>query len=611
MIRHKNTGSGGKAIIKIILMSLFCLSFFPSVGLFSQQTDDLEFFLDVNSNTVPMPNILKPDIDLSGRGYHYSNDWPQVLSSEHALEIWNKDMDFTGMYRIQYNLWEIEQLSKDQTRREELLENYEDLIKKVNDAGGIIILDIFSTPAGLGKVLDKKSAPIDFKKFKELIKAHIRRLSCEKKFNVWYEVWSAPDMDDFFLGRKQEYLSLYRATAEAIMELEQEFKIYIPLGGPSTSWWFQNVGGNTILNPEKSLIYDLINFCYRYHLPLDFISWHSYSSDAKVDKEITIYNKTAVNLIRDWLKYFNFDSNMPLIIDEWNYDRDANLLPERGEKSNICASFIVSRLKSMYEQGLDYQLYFSLEDFQNNKEGVTRNTGIFWFDSKNYSENRGGPKASYNAFRMLKSMDGRFFNTPSKFDDDFIGVISSGGQEQVTLLIYNYIDPEILRDYLSRNISTLNGNERKMLLNLIKTDKLSKIASGQLDIQKLHLPNKLKTLVNKAISLNALAEKYLKTNRNLKISLKNLKGNYHYQRFTVDSSCWKNCEFTPLEEKEISIEDLYSEVLPISPYSLNMIILKKKEQPVEPEAAVSAPVSAGQEVSNTTAIKEDTATQPK
>ena len=57
--------------------------------------------------------------------------------------------------------------------------NYENIIKKITDAGGIVILDIFGTPAGLGKALDKKSPPWDLKAFKELVKSYIRELKLQ------------------------------------------------------------------------------------------------------------------------------------------------------------------------------------------------------------------------------------------------------------------------------------------------------------------------------------------------------------------------------------------------------------------------------------------------
>ncbi|MDD5238664.1 MAG: hypothetical protein PHU96_06890, partial [Candidatus Omnitrophica bacterium] len=180
---------------------------------FSQSSEDLEFTLDINSATTTLPKIFKPNIDLSGRGFHREVDWPQTAAAKEVIEKWQKEIGFNGIFRLQYNLWEIKQLSKNKNLQHRLLVNYENIIKKVSDAGGVVILNIFGTPAGLGEVLDKKSPPWDFKAFKELVKADIRYLSCFKKYNIWYEVWNAPDLDDFFLGRRQEYFNLYRAVA--------------------------------------------------------------------------------------------------------------------------------------------------------------------------------------------------------------------------------------------------------------------------------------------------------------------------------------------------------------------------------------------------------------
>jgi len=565
-----------------VYCSLYTLSF--------AQNGELEFTLDVNSSTIPLPKIFKPSVDLSGRGFHAQGCWPQTQAAKEVLDIWQKDIGFSGIYRIQYNLWEINNLAKDKDLQDKLLSNYEEIIKNITDAGGVVILDIFSTPAGLGKALDKKSPPWDLKAFKELIKHTIRTLSCQKKYNIWYEVWSTPDSDDFFLGRKQEYLNLYRAFAESISELEAETKIHIPLGGPSVSWWFSNVEENNIATPERSLIYDLIKFCSTYHLPLDFISWHGYSTDPQTEKETTIYNKTSVALIRDWLSYFNLDKNTPLIIDEWNFDRDANVLPERGERSYVGASYIPSRLKNMYEAGIDYQLYFCLEDFQNNQEGVVRNVGIFSFDSES-AEYKGSPKAIYNIFRMLNNFKNEAFLSSLKFNDEFVGTIATKADDSITILIYNYIDPDIAINYLTKSIATLNNSERRILLSLINSDRFKKIIQHKLEIANLHASNKVKAVLKKAQELNDHAEKFSLQARDIKINIKNLKEDYLYRRYSTDASCSFNCAFFPVEEKVVSTQDVYQENLNLSPYSVQLIILQKKPKEMEkiPEVAPQQP----------------------
>ena len=168
----------------------------------SAQEEQLELNIDFSSQTTLLPAIFKPNIDLSGRGFHRESLWPQTLAAREALDTWQKEIGFNGFYRIQYNLWEISQLAKDRNLQQKLLANYENIFKSITDSGGLIILDLFGTPAGLGKVLDKKSPPLDMNAFKAFIKDMIYDLSCVKKYNIWYEVWNAPDLDDFFLGRK-------------------------------------------------------------------------------------------------------------------------------------------------------------------------------------------------------------------------------------------------------------------------------------------------------------------------------------------------------------------------------------------------------------------------
>jgi hypothetical protein len=550
----------------------------------AQPADDLELNLDINSWTTPTPKIIKPNIDLSGRGFHKDNTWPQSLAAKEAIDAWKSDIGFNGFYRLQYNLWEISQFSKDKDAQAKILANYDYVIKAITDSGGTVIVNIFGTPKGMGKILDANSAPVKSAAFKELIKSRIKELSCEKKYNIWYEVWNSPDLGDFFLGKEQEYLNVYKLVAESVKELEDEYKINIPLGGPGSSWWFHNLNGNTILTPENSLIYQLIKFCDYNNLPLDFISWHAFSSNPEVEGELTVYKKNSVELLKAWLSYFRLDNNTPLIVDEWNYDRDANVLPARREKAYISASYIPSRIKGMLACGLDNQIYFSLEDFQNNNENVTRNTGIFYYADK-YLAKKSGTKASYNVFKMLKELGPDMYSL--KFDDEFVGTFATKSKDKITLMIYNYIDPDIVTNYLSENISALNPSESKFILNAIRSDILDTIISSPQEINSARTTARVKALLKKAQELKEEAEKLSSSGRSLKISLKNINGDYLYSRFNVDSSCSFNCDFKPVEEKELSLNGVFQQELLIEPYSVSLIILNKKQTQVQDNNAAS------------------------
>jgi len=559
---------------KQVLLIYISLLVFLNNPCLAQTPDELEYNLDLNSPTVSLPKIYKTSIDLSGRGMHHDITMPQTLAAKDALASWQTDLGFGNFYRLQYNLWEIQQLANDNPAQGKLLDNsYDEIIKKISDSGGTVILDLFGTPKGLGRVLDKNSPPHNLKVYKELVKNTIRKLSCERKYNIWYEVWNAPDEGDFFLGERSEYLNLYRIVGEAVRELCQEFKIHIPLGGPSVSSWFKNIEPNNILTPERSLVYELIKYCYSYHLPLDFISWHAYSSDPQEEKQNTIYNKSPVQLIREWLSYFHFDNKIPLVIDEWNFDGPANILAERGKNAYITASYIPARLKNMYEAKIDYQTYFCLEDFGGNKSGATRNLGVFSFDTAR-ADSKTYAKASYNVFRMLGLLGQDLFT--GGINDEFIGVISTKSPDYFAILIYNYIDPRAAMNYLSRNIVSLNNAERKAVLDIIKSDRMEKILSNQLDIAALRISARSKSMLSRAADLNGLVKKFSKDKRKIKISLRGLKDVYVLTNYTLDNNCSRDCEFKMSQEKDIDFSQGYVEIIEMSLYSVQLLVFKKK-----------------------------------
>ena len=235
----------------------------------------------------------------------------------------------------------------------------------------------------------------------------------------------------------------------------------------------------------------------------------------------------------------------------------------------------------MYEAGLDNQVYFCLEDFQNNKEGVTRNVGVFYFDARR-SQYKGGPKATYNAFRMLKELGPDMFAL--KLNDEFVGILATKLEDKIILLIYNYIDPEIVRDSLAENIAGLKPAESKFLLSVIRSDRLVKIMIQHEDVNLLPTTNRVKSLLKNAQELNDKLEHFKSAKRNIKVNLKNAKGDYSYSRFTLDASCGLNCDFKPSAEKEISAQGSYQEELTLNPYSVNLIIFKKKPEPPKVES---------------------------
>lgn len=110
------------------------------------------------------------------------------------------------------------------------------------------------------------SMPKDVEAWKEYLKAFIRFLQHrygEEEIRTWYfEVWNEPDLSStFFTGGRDGYFRLYKASAEAIKEVDPLLRV----GGPATS-------GSKWVRKFRQL-------CEEQGVPLDFLTTHQYAGD--------------------------------------------------------------------------------------------------------------------------------------------------------------------------------------------------------------------------------------------------------------------------------------------------------------------------------------------
>ncbi len=109
--------------------------------------------------------------------------------------------------------------------------------------------------------------PYDYEKWGHLIKnlvAHFTDRYGEEEVKTWYfEVWNEPNLSPgFWTGTQDDYFKLYKHAASAVKSVNPDYKV----GGPATagaSW-----------EPE------MIAFCDKNNVPIDFISTHAYGVDA-------------------------------------------------------------------------------------------------------------------------------------------------------------------------------------------------------------------------------------------------------------------------------------------------------------------------------------------
>ncbi|OQP60524.1 glycoside hydrolase [Niastella vici] len=81
-----------------------------------------------------------------------------------------------------------------------------------------------------------------------------------EEVKTWYfEVWNEPNLSPgFWSGSQQDYFKLYQYTAQAIKSVNKDYRV----GGPATA--------GAAWEPE------LIDFCHKNKVPIDFISTHAY-----------------------------------------------------------------------------------------------------------------------------------------------------------------------------------------------------------------------------------------------------------------------------------------------------------------------------------------------
>jgi xylan 1,4-beta-xylosidase len=151
--------------------------------------------------------------------------------------------------------------------------------------------------------------PKDYEKWGDLIRAlvlHFTERYGADEVKTWYfEVWNEPNLNYFWSGSQEEYFRLYKHTAQAIKGVNKEYRV----GGPATA--------------GAAWVPDMIDFCYKNSLPLDFISTHSYGvKEGYVDDSGTrgtILDKDKWSVSRDMINSRKQISDSPMPNLELHY----------------------------------------------------------------------------------------------------------------------------------------------------------------------------------------------------------------------------------------------------------------------------------------------------
>jgi len=151
--------------------------------------------------------------------------------------------------------------------------------------------------------------PKDYEKWGALIRnlaQHFTERYGADEVKTWYfEVWNEPNLDGFWAGTQEEYFKLYTYSAKAIKSVNTSYRV----GGPGTagSAWES----------------EMIAYCHKNNLPIDFISTHAYGVKQGFLDEFgnsgTVLDKNPMSISGDVLQSRKEISNSSMADLELHY----------------------------------------------------------------------------------------------------------------------------------------------------------------------------------------------------------------------------------------------------------------------------------------------------
>ncbi|MDR2303482.1 MAG: helix-turn-helix domain-containing protein [Treponema sp.] len=266
--------------------------------------------------------------------------------------------------------------------------------------------------------------PYDMEKWGNLIgafMAHIISRYTLGEVKKWYfEVWNEPNISSYWSGGFDNYMRLYRVTAERIKAVSEDLK----LGGPALSSFRDADAGSFLRN--------FLRTCADENLPLDFVSGHPYPVtyfNINGERREVLHGpdstKNDMIWFRDIVREY-FSGEIELHFDEWNSSpRERDLVHDTA-----------------------FMAVFVLQNYCNCRN--TANSLCYWGFTDRFEEHGLDPNEFHGGFGLL-SMSG--FKKPQYYafralfalgeellsqGEDYIAARSPASGE-IQVLCWNYV----------------------------------------------------------------------------------------------------------------------------------------------------------------------------
>lgn len=260
----------------------------------------------------------------------------------------------------------------------------------------------------------------------------VERYGLDEVRNWYFEVWNEPNLGGFWSGTQQEYWNLYTASAKAVKSVDAKLRI----GGPASS--------------KANWVKEIITYTTKNKIPLDFISTHLYPQDEQVqypDRKGSPYKvgdffSATVKEVTEWVKNSE-RPDLEIHWTEWNTQTAASAdkitWGDNIYVDNLfAASFIVRNCVEL-DTACKTFAYWVVSDIFD-EGGIPQSPFSCTYGLLNI---HGIPKASFNAFRLLKNMTGNILQTSTtKALQNGKGLLVTKDQQTIKILLWNQSFPE-------------------------------------------------------------------------------------------------------------------------------------------------------------------------
>ena len=167
-----------------------------------------------------------------------------------------------------------------------------------------------STPACGGGTLGQSYRPKDYAVWQQLLvetATFFEAVEAASGTRIYYQFWNEPDLACNWQESTAAFLELYGQTMPYLQGLHPTAKV----GGAETESWAGKVASDGASRPQN-LNFDLIQFVKAHGLPMDFVSFHYFSTDYQSDFIDAVAQYRA---FRDGEGYT--EAQMPVVLTEW------------------------------------------------------------------------------------------------------------------------------------------------------------------------------------------------------------------------------------------------------------------------------------------------------